>query len=56
MYYETMRFIGSEVVKRYWTTSTPAGLAFLFSSNDYILPLGTRKPRKIAKENILHAD
>lgn len=56
MYYETMRFIGKEVVKHYWTVTSPAGLAFLFGSYDYILPLGTRKPRKVAKENIRHAN
>ena len=56
MYYETMRFIGGSVVRDYWTVSTPAGLAFLFGAYDYILPLGTRKPRKVAKENIKHAN
>lgn len=55
MYYQCIKLYTDQFVIDYWHIKK-ASPAFLYKAYDLIKPLGTRKPRKIAKENIKHAN
>lgn len=50
-YYKTSKKVGTEIEVTYWHgDSTRAD--FLFSSHDFVLAIGTRKPKTIPAEDI----
>lgn len=48
-YYKCLKLFEGETKVEYWRTSTPVLLQSMY---DFIIPLGTRKPASIDKENI----
>lgn len=50
-YYKTIKKVGTEIVVTYWHgESTRAD--FLFSSHDFVMARGTRKPNNVPPEDI----
>lgn len=50
-YYKTSKKVGTEIVVTYWHGDS-ARADFLFSSHDFVLAIGTRKPKTIPFEDI----
>lgn len=48
-YYKCLKYIDGKTKIDYWHTST---LNMIINAYDFIIPLGTRKPRNIKEEEI----
>lgn len=48
-YYKCLKYIGDKTIVDYWRTSN---LIMIMNAYDFIIPLGTRKPRNIKEEEI----
>lgn len=48
-YYKCLKYIAGKTTVDYWHTST---LTMIINAYDFIIPLGTRKPRNIKEEEI----
>ena len=48
-YYKCISLIGDAQKITYWRTNKPI---FLINTYDFIIPLGTHKPRNVANEDI----
>lgn len=48
-YYKTLKLVGDKTIISYWYTNKPM---FLINTNDFVIPLGTHKPRNIPYDQI----
>lgn len=51
-YYKTLNMVGDKTIISYWYTNKPI---FLMNTYDFVIPLGTRKPRNIPADQIKQA-
>lgn len=50
-YYKASKKVGTEIVIDYWYGDSDKS-SFLFHSYDFVLALGTKKPRNVPKDTI----
>lgn len=51
-YYKGITFYQDRTKISYWCATSLEGVANILSLNDFVIPLGNKKPNNIAKENI----